>query len=375
MWTAVALEAEKALKIIRNYTVFSILKVGFATAALAALIMLGADLFSKLDTYVSNSVTGSGIFIMTLLHFPKSLIMVMGPAFLFSVTYFLSMLHARNELICLLNSGVSYFRIIAVCLITCLGVSFFSFGLSETVALRCENKRNLMYENATNTSSVNANSSAIALSDMYSGYSVYAAQYFDYSQTLIRVVLIENMDDGQFTRTDASTATWEEEKECWLLKDATVYTIVNETVVSVESHDSLLKERFTIKPRLFRNSSADIETMDLISALDYASSMKAVNSDKYNSLSTTIYKRLFENLMPLVFAVIACSMNYRYKKNILFLSIVSSVAVAVIYYVCLLVSSLMADQGIIAPYMGSVFPLMVILVLSALIYIFTTRKK
>lgn len=369
------MEAEKALKIIRKYTVFSILKVGFATAALAALIMLGADLFSKLDTYVGNSVTGYQVLTITMLHFPKALIMVMGPAFLFSVTYFLSMLHARNELICLLNSGVSYFRIIAICLITCLGVSFLSFGLSETVALRFENKRNLMYEDATDTSSVNANSNAIALSDMYSGYSVYAAQYLDYSQTLIRVVLIENMEDGLFTRTDASTATWEEERGCWLLKDATVYTIVNETVVSVESHDSLLKERFTIKPRLFRNSSADIETMDLIGALDYASSMKAVNSDKYNSLSTTLYKRLFDNLMPLVFAVIACSMNYRYKRNVLFLSIVSSVAVAVIYYVCLLVSTLMADQGIIAPYMGSVLPLLVILVLSALIYIFTTRKK
>ncbi len=353
---------------------FSIIKVGLITAALAALIMLGVDLFSKLDSYVSHSATGTQMFTITMLHLPKALIMVLGPAFLFSVTYFLSMLYARNEIICLLNSGISYLKIISLCLITCLFISFFSFAFSETVALRCENRRNALYESVTGTSS-SGNSSAIAMSDMYSGYSIYAEQYLDSSQTLVRLVLIENNDNGALTRTDALSAVWDEEKLCWLLREAYVYSIVNETVVSVESYENLLKENFTIKPKMFRNSSADIETMELFSALEYVSSMKIVNLEKYSSLATTLYRRLFEYLMPLVFGVIACSMNYRYKKNVLFLSIVSSVAVAVIYYVCLLTASLMADQGIIAPYMGSVFPLLVILGLSALIYFFTTGRK
>ncbi|MCR5761540.1 MAG: LptF/LptG family permease [Sphaerochaetaceae bacterium] len=352
-----------------------ILKVGLATAFLAALIMLGADLFSKLESYVTNSVSGQDMLKLTLLHLPKALLMVSGPAFLFSVTYYLSMLYARNEIICILGSGVSYARVVLICVLTCLGVSLLSFSISETIALNCENKRNVLYESLTDTSAESGNNSAIALSDMYNGYSVYAEQYVDSTRTLSRIVIIEKMEEGFIKRTDAVTGTWDEENQCWLLTNGVVYTVENNRNVAIESFDEFLKEDFNLKPRLFRNSSSDIQTMDLPSAVQYVSAMKIVNPEKYSSLATALYKRILDNLIPLVFCIIACSMNYRYKKNVLFLSIVSSVAVAVIYYVCLLTTNLMADQGIIAPYMGSVFPLLLILSLSILIHVFTTGKR
>ncbi|MCR4676522.1 MAG: LptF/LptG family permease [Sphaerochaetaceae bacterium] len=360
------------MKILNRYIVFSILKVALLTALLASLIMLGVDLFGKLDIYVSNNVSGSDIFRLTILYFPAAFLMVTGPAVLFSVTYFLSMLHARNEIICILNSGINYARVIITCIITALGISLFCFFFSETVKLECENRRNVLYESVTDTSSSSGNSSAVALSDMYRGYSVYTDHYVDGTKTLLNVVIIEKTPEGSIRRTNAESAQWNEEEQCWNLSGVTVYTVQEDGTVQTESRDSLLNRNFSLKPQLFRNSSADISTMDLLSASDYVLSMKVVNPEKYASLATELYKRVFESLAPLVFAIIACSMNYRYKKNVLFISIVSSVAVAVVYYVCQIVTNLFANQGIIAPYMGSLFPLLLILALSVLIA--ATRK-
>ena len=90
-------------------------------------------------------------------------------------------------------------------------------------------------------------------------------------------------------------------------------------------------------------------------------------SQQYASLGTAYYKRIFSCLSPLIMMIIACSMNYRFRKNVLFMSLVCSIAVAVVYFVVQMMTEMMADQGVIAPYYGSLVPFAVILLLSAII--------
>ena len=66
------------------------------------------------------------------------------------------------------------------------------------------------------------------------------------------------------------------------------------------------------------------------------------------------------NLSPLVLLFIACTISYRYKKNILLFSIITSLGIAVIYYVVQMVTLIMARQGVIGSVWGMVIPMIVI---------------
>ncbi len=67
--------------------------------------------------------------------------------------------------------------------------------------------------------------------------------------------------------------------------------------------------------------------------------------------------------------VIACSMNYRFKKNVLFFSLICSICIAVVYYVIQMMTVMLADQGVIAPWLGILIPFAVILGLSGIMSI------
>ena len=364
--------------VLTRYTLSSVIKVGLATAALAALMLVGVDLFSNLDTYISYNVSFGQAFLVSLLYFPEALLLAVGPSFLFSVTYFLSMLSANNEMICVLNSGVSLRRVVAPCLVLAVLLSVGYFFFNEKVAISASNLKDTKYKALTSRSS-SLDNSDIALSDMQDGYMIYAGQFVDESSTLYNVSYVEieestgDMDAGAlgqtFRRVDAYRAQYDAETENWTLYDCYEYVPVGNTV-QVNYYSSLEIPRMRLEPQLFRNLSSEISKMSLDLAHAYVLRMKSLNPNEYARLGTEYYKRIFSCLTPLVMIIIACSMNYKFKKNVLFFSLICSICVAVVYFVVQMVTVMLADQGVIAPYWGTLIPFIVVLLLSGLMSAF-----
>ena len=364
--------------VLTRYTLSSVIKVGLATAALAALMLVGVDLFSNLDTYISYNVSFGQAFLVSLLYFPEALLLAVGPSFLFSVTYFLSMLSANNEMICVLNSGVSLRRVVVPCLVLAVLLSVGYFFFNEKVAISASNLKDTKYKALTSRSS-SLDNSDIALSDMQDGYMIYAGQFVDETSTLYNVSYVEieestgDMDAGAlgqtFRRVDAYRAQYDSETEIWTLYDCYEYVPVGNTV-QVNYYSSLEIPRMRLEPQLFRNLSSEISKMSLDLAHAYVLRMKSLNPDEYARLGTEYYKRIFSCLTPLVMIIIACSMNYKFKKNVLFFSLICSICVAVVYFVVQMVTVMLADQGVIAPYWGTLIPFIVVLLLSGLMSAF-----
>ena len=364
--------------VLTRYTLSSVIKVGLATAALAALMLVGVDLFSNLDTYISYNVSFGQAFLVSLLYFPEALLLAVGPSFLFSVTYFLSMLSANNEMICVLNSGVSLRRVVVPCLVLAVLLSVGYFFFNEKVAISASNLKDTKYKALTSRSS-SLDNSDIALSDMQDGYMIYAGQFVDETSTLYNVSYVEieestgDMDSGAlgqtFRRVDAYRAQYDAETEIWTLYDCYEYVPVGNTV-QVNYYSSLEIPRMRLEPQLFRNLSSEISKMSLDLAHAYVLRMKSLNPDEYARLGTEYYKRIFSCLTPLVMIIIACSMNYKFKKNVLFFSLICSICVAVVYFVVQMVTVMLADQGVIAPYWGTLIPFIVVLLLSGLMSAF-----
>ena len=72
--------------------------------------------------------------------------------------------------------------------------------------------------------------------------------------------------------------------------------------------------------------------------------------------------------------MIACSINYRFKKNVLFFSLVCSICVAVVYFVVQMMTVMMADQGVIAPQLGTLIPFAVIILIATVMGLIMRRQ-
>ena len=361
------------LRTLDRYTVTSILKTGIATALLASFMLLGVDLFSNLDLYMNHNVEFAKAFAVTILYFPEAFLLAMGPSFLFAVTYQLSMLHAHNEVMSVLNSGVSLSRIVRPIIILAVLLSAFYFFFNEKVAIPSSNEKARQRESITKDSD-STNNQDIALSDMQSGYMVYAAIYSDSDQSLFDVSLIESDAHGALIRrTDAYRAVYNRETGLWTFFDAYVYTPTS-TGVSVEHVGDFENTVLLLEPQLFRNVSNEISTMSLDLAKAYLDRMKVLNPEEYASLGTEYYKRIFSCLTPMIMIMIACSLNYRFKRNVLFFSLVCSICIAVVYFVVQMMTVMLSDQGVIAPQWGTLIPFIVIIVLTTLMGAFLRRQ-
>ncbi len=365
--------------VLTRYTISSILKIGFATALLASLILMGVDLFGNLDTYMNNNVSFMKALSLTLLYFPESFLLALGPAFLFAVTYHLSMLHANNEIMSILNSGTSIGRVIRPIIICAVLLSVFHFTFNEKVAIPSSNRKEALMEEISNTSGSSSINKNIALSDMQSGYMVYAKTYSDNDQTLFNVSLLESTPEGKLIRrTDAYRAVYDNETGLWTFRDVYVYEPVKlesgASDISVQHYDKQVNTVLLLEPQLFRSGNNEISKMSLKLARAYLSRMKTLNPEEYASLGSEYYKRIFSCLSPLIMMMIACSMNYRFKKNVLFLSLIISISLVVVYFVVQMMTNMMADQGVIAPQLGTLIPFAVMVLISGLMWAFLRRQ-
>ena len=354
------------MKIISKNIIFSIMKVGVVTSLLAALMLMSVDLFKNLETYTEYAFAAKDVLLLTLLYFPDAFLTSLGPSFLFSVTYYLSMLHANNEIIAVFNAGVKYGKIILPCILTSVFVSLGYFVLNETVALNCLNKKDAIYKEITNMDIDSHDNYQISLYDSRNGYLVYADEYIDRRKTLYNVSLIRR-GKNEMSRVNAYNAQWSDDDGKWIFNDCICYTTgYDKETITVNHVDHYVSEDLELEPELFRNLSNDVSKMDIWLADKYVKSIRNLNPVLYARTATDLFKRILTCLTPLVMTVIACCINYRFKKNILFFSIFCSLCIAVVYYVIQMVTLMLANQGVIRPYMGTLFPFIIILLLSQL---------
>lgn len=353
------------MKTLDRYIVGSLLRYTFWAVALLVLVLTLFDLFSHLDSYVSRHVAWSTIVRLSLFYIPQAVVYAIAPAALFAATYFLSLLNANNELIVLYTAGIPYYRIAAPILFLGLLFSFAQGACNEAIAIPLTVERTTL-ANAALGIQKSSDASNVILQDAQGTYVLYAARYYEQQQRISSPLVVFFDDQGQLTeRIDASSGWYN--GEYWVLEDTTLYTIDTDGMaVSVERQAEYHDTRISLEPALFRNLSSDIRTMELNSALRYVRQLKTINYGHYREYATDLADRIYANLNPFILVCISCSVVFRWKKNVLVLSILSSLSVAVVYYVMRMVSLIFAKQGVIAPSLAALAPMAILMVLAAL---------
>lgn len=353
------------MKLIDRYIIRSIAITALLTLLLCTLMLLSVDLFANLDSYLTRKVSYLLIAKLTLLSAPEAVLFALGPSLLFSASFFLSQLQANNEMICLLGSGLSYRRIVIPILVFGLLLSAFQFGFSEYVHIPLSKVRDTEEDSLFGLRSTYDNRN-ITLRDPEGKYVVHARQYSEREKRLAQVMLVLLDEKGSLqSRVDAPWAYWEESEKRWRLEQARSQWVDSSLLVVKQTEEqTLYLPGFTLEPSYFRNLSNDIKTMELKTAYHYLMRIAELDPNRYPELATDFAKRLLDSLNPLVMLFIACAISYKYKKNVLLFSIITSLALAVVYYVVQMVTLIMAKQAVIGPLWGMAIPMIVIVCLA-----------
>ena len=330
------------MKIVDRYISFSILKTGLATLLICTLIILAVELFGQMNDYLTSQLPFITILQLSILAVPEYLMMCVSISFLFATTFFLSQLEGNNEMIMLLNSGLSYRRVCRPVILTVLAVTLIAFVFSQTLMIDAKSRH-----------------------DRLSGNFLVNAAYFDEARGRLFTVTMVSWDgEGRVSeRLEASYADWDAEKGCWTFSDGALWVLSGDEVTA-SRFDTLMREDVTTAPVFFTDESRDISTMPTSVAFDHLRRLREVDVESWYPAASDFYSRLASPFSILVLTLVCLMMNYRFKRNVFLFSIIQSLCTAVVYYVLQMLCSIMTSQALFHPSLGVIIPVVATLALA-----------
>jgi len=311
------------------------------------------DLFGNLWQFMNNEVPVRNIFYVSVLYIPKCISFALPIALLFAISFTLGNLYANNELIAIFGSGISLIRFTSPLLITGLFLCFGSFYFEDKIVIPTYKLKNSLSMEfmGLKPSFSNTNVTIISGQDNI----IYNLDYYnDESMTMSNVIVLTRDENGLFiSRLDAESARWNTEKSLWIFQKCRFFQWdSNGEYVNEQNFPSYSDPIINEAPETFRKVTRNVDEMPIEDAKNWIISLQKAGLPFRDSL-TDYYERFSFALTPFIVAMISCALGGKFKKNILLMSLLSSLILSVVYYVIQMIMALMAKLGHIPPLAGA----------------------
>ena len=295
------------------------------------------------------------------LYLPTCLSYALPVALLFATAYTLGSLYARNELIAVFCSGLKLSSFVRPLLIMGLLLSVFSFVFGDVVVLdsyrqKVELSRNLLGQNITRS---NAD---VAVISGDGNMVVKCAYYDDAGKSLTNLDIVERDEAGNpLSLTQADSARWD--GSGWTLTKVRRFEKKSDGGWMETSYGSYRDKSFVEPPATFRNQNLDVKEMSVAELAIQVSFLRRAGLPYQGALAER-HKRFSFSFTPLIVILLSSAFGGRFRKNVLLMSLLSSLLLATGYYIFQMVTMLLARTGLILPALGAWSPLAVFALLS-----------
>jgi lipopolysaccharide export system permease protein len=347
------------MKILAFMVVRSFIPVFIVAMSFFVLILEMVDLFANLWRYLNQDVPFAQIMLIQLAYLPKCVSFATPISVLFSSAYCLGESYSRNELIAVFGAGIALFRFVIPLLAIGVIFSLLGFVFEEAYVIDTYRRKNEMVKAALNESTTFSNSNVTVLGENIR--TIYHADYYnDQNDSLSGLIVTKRNEKGGFLqRIDAENALWED--GVWKLARVRIFT-ASGAEVREEGFDSFTDPDLTLHPENFRTAANTVEEMKRRDAKEWIDKLRRAGLS-YRDALTGYYNRFSFTFAPLVVALLSSAIGGRFRKNILLMSLLTSLVFSVIYYVAQMVMRLLARHGYIAPVVGAWFALILFLFL------------
>ena len=354
------------MTILDRYLIKQFLPVFVIASCMFVLIICMVDLFVNLSRYLSFEVSAADIFKVTALFIPKAFSYALPISLLFASAYTLGDLFARNELTSIFAAGIPFWQFSRSIVVIGLIASFFAFFFDDRIVIPT-----LKSKNDLSTALLRQQRSdfqADIVVRARGGNLIYAVDFFDGDQYIIvGLSIIEQDSEGNLiSLIRASRAHWRE--YYWELVNAIVY----------RWDEGLLRygqmpftDEFREEPETFRRNLVNIEELHFQDARLLIEDLRIAGLPVTSAL-VDYHHRFSFSTVSLVVIMLSISMGGRFRKNIILMSLLSSIGAAVSFYVIEMVTLMMARMGYIHYLVGTWFPVFIFIIIG--LYLLRTAK-
>ena len=334
-----------------EYIMKKILPVFFGALFFIALILNLVDLFMNISKYLEQNAAAKDVIRVMELYIPKTVWYAAPIAFLFSVTYVLSDLYAKNEMVALFASGTSLFKFIIPILVFSAICSVGMFFLEDKLVVNTLEKKEILQKQLL-AEEENANNDNIVVISDNSRLIYKAKKYRDTSQRLENVYFLFRDDEKKLQSIIfATSALWSNEEQLWKLQNAVQYMIDGDSLKSIPLSKEYT-DRLTETYEIFRKKTVNVESVNSKEAKIYIDHLMKAGLPFYEQLSV-YYKKFSFPFILFIAAFLAVGVTGKTRKNVLLISLSLSIVAVVLFYVFQMVTMVLAKTNVMTPFMGA----------------------
>ncbi|MCF0242035.1 MAG: YjgP/YjgQ family permease [Treponema sp.] len=322
-----------------------------------SVILNVVDLLMNLWKYIQMEVPVKVVLRIMLLYTPKTVWYSVPLAILFGSAYCLSQLYASNEMLAVFASGVSLLRFTLPMLIFSFIMTFALFFFDDKVVVKAYAEKTRLQNQALDTKVNSSNTNVGVISE--GGKLLYFVREYNEPQKKLYNTYLVFRDDEKYLEhiVYASDASWDSEKEKWILSNVIQYDYIDKALLEVPFDDTL-SERINEPCETFRRDNVSIENVNVQEAKAYIDHLKRAGLP-YNEELSQYYKKFAFPFIVFIVVFLSIGLTGRTKKNVLLVSLASSVSAAVLFYVTQMLTMLMAQYGYISAFAGAWFPVII----------------
>lgn len=325
------------------------------------LLLSMIDLFTNLARYLNNEVAVRDIFRVSLLYLPKSFSYALPISLLFAAAYILGDLYARNELTSIFAAGIPFWRFSMSLLVIGLVASVFSFFFDDYIVIPTLKMKNDLARVLLRQQRSQFQADIVVKAK--NGQLIYAVDYYDsVNRNIHGISIVEQDEQGHMiSLIRAQRASWNGEH--WEFVNPVIYEW-NDGILRYSNFQN--NDKYREEPETFRRNLVNVEELSFRDARFLVDDLKLAGLPYTNALADYHHRFSFATVSFVVVAL-SISMGGRFRKNILLMSLLSSLVAAVVFYVIEMITMMMARLGYIPPFVGAWFPVFIFIAVGFLL--------
>ncbi len=333
------------LKIIDVYIIRKFLGTFFLAITLILAIAVVFDISEKIDDFIENGATLRKIVFDYYLNFIPYFAVLFSSLFTFiAVIYFTSRMAFNTEIIAILNSGMSFRRLMRPYLISAILIAAISFFLNDQVIPKANKVKLAFEEEYVHQRPVRFNTKNFHR-QIEPGIYVYLENYSNISKVGYNFALEKFEGSKLVSKLIADQIRWDTAIDKWSLRRYYQRDIngLEETITSGQKKDTTIN----IRPEDFNRRITVVETMNLKELDNFIDQQKMQGETNVKAFQIERHKRISFPISTFILTFIGVAVSSRKVRGGIGLQIAIGVIISFTYILFLQFSSQFAIGGLL----------------------------
>ncbi len=355
------------LKITDRYIIRKFLGAFFFSLLLILTIAVVFDFSEKIDDFMQNEAPVRAILFDYYLNFVPYFAILFAPLFVFiTVIFFTAKMAYNNEIIAILNGGMSFRRMMWPYFLSALVIMIFTFVLTNFV-IPTSNLNRLEFEDQYYRSRYRRTQVPFIHRQVYPNVYVYMESYSPVSRSARNFTIEKFDEDGLLkSKLSAGTVRWDSISEKWMAFNYSIRDIsgAEESITTGTQVDTVL----TIRPEYFDRGAYFVGTMTFRELYDFIDLLELQGSDEISIYLIEKHRRISVPFSVFILTLIGVSLSSKKARGGIGMQVGTGLLLSFSYILFMQFASQFSIKGNLDPMLAMWLPNIVYAFIALLLY-------